>query len=61
MLDGSCVARHAGMHAWDAAGGEHILSTAGLTSEIVACCGPFILRQVLLSLLRLFDPVCPIV
>ena len=42
MTQPSC----AGLHAWDAASGEHILSTVGLTSETVASCGPFILRQV---------------
>ncbi|KAK9845126.1 hypothetical protein WJX74_010866 [Apatococcus lobatus] len=35
----------AGVHAWDASSGEHILSTIGLTSEVVASCGPFILRM----------------
>ena len=44
--DCRCVVGLEGMHAWDAASGEHILSTAGVTSEAVASCGPFILRRV---------------
>ncbi|KAK9846170.1 hypothetical protein WJX84_001720 [Apatococcus fuscideae] len=34
----------AGLQAWDAASGEHILSTSRVSSEAIAHCSPFILR-----------------